>query len=1158
MRRHDVNMGLPSGLTRVVRWASAVVVASVVSFVPGVSLVPGVPVATAAATQIDLTTPGPLGAITVIGDSVLVGASYDPSLPTLLAERGWGPVRFRADLGYSAGNFQSATSQFSAANWIRWWRDGGWDAPNVAVNLGNNDVGFCAANVTCNAGTIRYMLDAIGPDRQVWWSKITRIFTLTAEAQAYNEALDLVASERQNLHVWNWPAAQAATGIALGWDGIHLRDTIAYRQRSVLMGADITAQLAVARRTGVDAALPVASGPASDYLPLAPLRVLDTRDTAGARLAAGEVRTVDLTAWVPVGTTAVAVNLTSAGPTGAGFLTGYACGPQRPFVSSVNYPAGVDRGSLAVLPVSAERTLCVFASAATDLIVDVQGAFVPVGTRFTPVVPARLLDTRDTGRATMLTVAAPAGAAAVALNLTVAAATAAGFLTAYPCGAAMPTVSNVNFRAAETVAGAAFVPVGAGGAVCIFTNVPADVVVDLTGTFSATGSLRFTPAVPVRTYDTRDGTGGWTPVHGAGQTVDVRVAPPEAAAVTGTLTIVGPARDGFLTAHGCAQAPPTSNVNAAANTVMANSVTVGTAAGGRLCIAALAVTNVVFDTTGWWTAAVPAPTLQALRIEAPGDPLPPPAKRVYVVAESVGLGAKAVLPLAFGSDWLVTVDGTPALFVEQLESQHVRARMATTPSVFGDVAVVAGGHNYPYWDPARFDRSIDSMMAALREAGVKHILWVTLREVKPEYISAGAWNQVQPYYWYFPTVNDHLERALQRHPDLTLVDWAAIADRPGITYDAIHLNSTGAALYSGIIAETARNVLSRPATGATTVVPVSGVAGAGAAAVAVNLTAVGPRAAGYLTAFPCTSHPPLVSNANYVRDQIVAAAAIVPVGADGRICVFDSQSAHVVVDVGGSFPTGAGFVPVTPSRLLDTRERVPAGRPAGGETLVVPVRGRAGVSADAAAVAVSVTATEPAAAGFVTVTPCGQPASGTSNLNFAAGATAANLALVAPGSDGSICVTSNVATHVVVDVFGAFTPAASLGLVAPARLVDTRLEPVRRPGPGGGTVSLQVRGRTDVADDATGVILNLTAVDATDDGFLTAYPCSTGLPTASNLNVVRGETRANFVLVRPDANGDVCVFSSIGTDVVVDLLGWTGSVFAGITPTRAVDTRRIS
>ena len=50
----------------------------------------------------------------------------------------------------------------------------------------------------------------------------------------------------------------------------------------------------------------------------------------------------------------------------------------------------------------------------------------------------------------------------------------------------------------------------------------------------------------------------------------------------------------------------------------------------------------------------------------------PPAKRVYVVSDSVGLGAKSAIPAAFPDDWQVTVDGTPALFVEQLLSKHVR------------------------------------------------------------------------------------------------------------------------------------------------------------------------------------------------------------------------------------------------------------------------------------------------------------------------------------------------------------------------------------------------------------------------------------------------------------------------------------------------------
>ena len=167
-----------------------------------------------AAFQID--TPGPLGAISVIGDSVLVGAAIEPSLPTQLAAQGWGPIRFRAGLGYTAGNFQPGGSRFSVANWLTWWRAEGWDAPNLVVNLGNNDVGFCKASLTCNADTIRYVLDAAGPDTTVWWSKITRLYTLQAEADAYNGALDLVASERPNLKVWDWPAAQAANARTSG------------------------------------------------------------------------------------------------------------------------------------------------------------------------------------------------------------------------------------------------------------------------------------------------------------------------------------------------------------------------------------------------------------------------------------------------------------------------------------------------------------------------------------------------------------------------------------------------------------------------------------------------------------------------------------------------------------------------------------------------------------------------------------------------------------------------------------------------------------------------------------------------------------------------------------------------------------------------------
>lgn len=592
-------------------------------YVAGVVVGPVVPVGVGRVSAvgpeelIDLARPGPLGPITVVGDSVLVGAAYEPSLPTNLAEAGWGPIRFRAGLGVTSGNFVSPTSRFSAANWIRTWESQGWVAPNVVVNLGNNDVGFCRdRGPGCYADTIRHLLDVIGPDATVWWSKITRLYTLQAEADAYNAALDLVATERSNLRVWDWPAAQRAGSVPLAWDAIHLAGASAYRTRSALMSADITAQLARGERTGGDGPLPVAAGAPAEYRPIAPVRVLDTREVEGGRLAAGGQVQLDLSSRVPPGTSAVAVNLTAVDPSTAGFLTAHPCLPVPPTVSSANFAARSTRGALAVLPVTADRRLCVLSSSAADLVVDLQGAFVPVGatgaSRLTPQAPVRLADTRQSGRPAVLRVDVPLtgspAATAVALNLTATDARTPGFVTAFPCGGSVPVVSNLNFGVGETVAGAAFVPLGEGGDVCVFSNVAAavDLVVDLTGVFApgaGPGALVFTPAAPVRTYDTRDGTGGWSPVHGAGQVIDVRVAPPTAVAVTGTLTMVAPSAAGFLTAYGCGDTPGTSNVNAPRGQVFANAVTVGLASQGRLCVRAHTATQVVFDTTGWWSPA---------------------------------------------------------------------------------------------------------------------------------------------------------------------------------------------------------------------------------------------------------------------------------------------------------------------------------------------------------------------------------------------------------------------------------------------------------------------------------------------------------------------------------------------------------------------------
>ena len=106
----------------------------------------------------------------------------------------------------------------------------------------------------------------------------------------------------------------------------------------------------------------------------------------------------------------------------------------------------------------------------------------------------RLADTREVtvstngnklGGGAVLHVAVPALATAITLNVTVTEPTAAGFVTAYPCTATPPFVSNVNFVSGQTVAEAATVAVSASSEICVFASVPAHVVVDLNVSFGA-------------------------------------------------------------------------------------------------------------------------------------------------------------------------------------------------------------------------------------------------------------------------------------------------------------------------------------------------------------------------------------------------------------------------------------------------------------------------------------------------------------------------------------------------------------------------------------------------------------------------------------------------------------------------------------------------
>jgi len=254
------------------------------------------------------------------------------------------------------------------------------------------------------------------------------------------------------------------------------------------------------------------------FASVGPKRVFDTRSNQSpealrsvnkSQVPAGqfiEVKMTDLGGFVPAsGVGAVSLNVTVTNPAAGGFVTVYSCGA-REFVSSVNFTAGSTVANAVMAPVSATGTVCFFTTATTDLIVDING-YLKSPSGFTGVSPKRVLDTRagqslnalrsvvkqQVGGAYVLEVkvtdlpgVTPAtGVGAVSLNVTATGADAAGFVTVYACGA-RESVSSVNFLADSTVANAVLSPISASGTICLFSNTPVDLVVDINGWFSDT------------------------------------------------------------------------------------------------------------------------------------------------------------------------------------------------------------------------------------------------------------------------------------------------------------------------------------------------------------------------------------------------------------------------------------------------------------------------------------------------------------------------------------------------------------------------------------------------------------------------------------------------------------------------------------------------
>ncbi len=279
-------------------------------------------------------------------------------------------------------------------------------------------------------------------------------------------------------------------------------------------------------------------------------------------------------------------------------------------------------------------------------------------------------------------------------------------------------------------------------------------------------------------------------------------------------------------------------------------------------------------------------------------------------------------------------------------------------------------------------------------------------------------------------------------------------------------------------------------------------------------------------------------------------------------------------------PPALAFFAVPPCRVVDTRSfgglTGAFGPPlvsSGTERDFPLPSGSCNLPPSAQAYSLNVSVVPHQSLGFLTVWPTGSPFPTVSTLNSLNGQMVANAAIVPAGTSGSISVYASDNTDVFIDVNGYFAPPSSQGLefypVTPCRVADTRSYGGKSGPFGPPTMTAgEVRdfpvtsSSCNVPNSAQAYALNMTVSPVTTLSYLTTWAAGESFPLVSTLNDPNGGLVANAAIVPAGTNGDIDVFVTDGTDVIIDINGYfapPGNAGAlnlyPLTPCRVADTR---
>lgn len=344
------------------------------------------------------------------------------------------------------------------------------------------------------------------------------------------------------------------------------------------------------------------------FIPVNPCRIADTRNTAGPfggpELAGRSTREFDIpqsACNIPRTAIGYSLNITVAPDGPIGYLAMWPSGQPQPAVSTLNSDGRV-KANAAITLAGNNGGVSVYTSDATNLILDINGYFVPAGTpaalQFYPLTPCRIADTRNaagplggpyltggTSRAFPILSSSchvPATAQAYSLNITAVPHVTLGYLSTWPTGSAQPYVSTLNSTPGAVEANAAIVPAGNDGEISIYSSDDTDVVLDIDGYFAPPSSsgLSLYSVTPCRVIDTRSGTQPFpgtllVPVASSGCAL-----PANAAAYVFNATVVPSGSFGYLSLWAGGQPQPyVSTLNAADGAITSNMAIVPTVNG---------------------------------------------------------------------------------------------------------------------------------------------------------------------------------------------------------------------------------------------------------------------------------------------------------------------------------------------------------------------------------------------------------------------------------------------------------------------------------------------------------------------------------------------------------------------------------------------------